>query len=488
MRRRDCGDWDAGWSGALVLCLCVCIGCGGPKSPTPRTGTAPKAGFHTVTIGLGEDYPANSRSLEAARGDLLLLKTNNLHCLRISFSWAEMEPQPGSMDWSFWDEFVRQATQAGTRLVPYICYTPKWAAAKPGEEFWRQPPKDTQLFGDFVRRLVERYHEQIHSWEIWNEPDNPEYWSGSTEEFEQLLETGCRAVRETDPTATVVMGGLAWNLDFLQTVLSQAQARTNLDVINLHNYYETWSGEPLERLTEYVGRARDLVSEAGGSQQLWMAEVGYSDFRKGAYVSRTSRAFYNYEHTAKYQGADLFRTLTLLLASGDVSLVTWYRIHDLPSTQAVIGDVNNRYLGVLDEHGQPKPALHALVYFNTLFRDGFRCLDKEVSSHRLLHSSVEAHAFELANGTRVVAVWLKTVVLGERGATPEGQARDAREEKITLTLPRTHARSAAVYDEFGHRLGTCPLARGADGTRTARLRLGGGGVRVLALSPTGSHD
>ena len=150
--------------------------------------------------------------------------------------------------------------------------------------------------------------------------------------------------------------------------------------------------------------------------------------------------------------------------------------------------MNNRYLGVLDEHGQPKPALHALVYFHSLFRGGFRCIDKEVSSRRMLHSSAQAHAFELADGTLVLVAWLKTVVLGERGAPPEGRVPDAREEKIALSLPHGRASAAAVYDELGRRLGTCPLARGAEGTRTARLRLGAGGVRVLVISPTGPHD
>jgi hypothetical protein len=444
---------------------------------------ASRAGFHSVAIGIGEDYPANSRSLNAARGDLLLLKTNNIRYLRISFSWAEMEPEPGKIDWSFWDDFVQLATAQGLRLLPYVCYTPRWAAAQEAKEFWRQPPKDTKLFADFVRRLVEHYRGRIQSWEIWNEPDNPEYWSGSPEEFEKLLEAGSRAVRETDPQAKVVMGGLAWNLDFLQTVLAQPSVRTNLNVVNLHNYFETWSGEPLERLSEYVGRAWDLVSEAGGQQQLWMAEVGYSDFRRGAYVSRTSRAFYNYEHTAQYQGADLFRTLTLLLASGDVSLITWYRIHDLPSTQEVIGDVNNRYLGVLDAQGRPKPALRALVYFHSLFRGGFRCLDKEVSSQRLLHSAAEAHAFELADGTLVVAAWLKTVVLGERGGTQAGQAPDTRQERLSLAIPGTHAKRAALFDEQGRPRGSCPLARGPQGGRVAHLRLGPGGVTVLVIRP-----
>ena len=48
--------------------------------------------------------------------------------------------------------------------------------------------------------------------------------------------------------------------------------------------------------------------------------------------------------------------MALIRSTDRVSLVTWYRINDLPAGQEVIGDVNNRHLGVVDLHGRPKPA------------------------------------------------------------------------------------------------------------------------------------
>lgn len=388
--------------------------------------------------------------MSAARHDLELLKTNNIHVMRISFSWLDMEPEPGKFDWSFWDDFVRMAADDyQIRLIPYVCYTPRWAATSANEDFWQQPPKDNGEFADFVRHLVARYKNRIHSWEIWNEPDNPYYWRGSVGQFTALLQAGANAVRQTDPTAKVVLGGLAWNPEFLEAIVSDQSAITNVDVINLHNYYETWAFEPLERIPAYAGRAADLLQRYHCPKPIWMAEVGYSDFRRGNFVSGQYFAFFHDEHTPATQAESLFRALTLALASGNVDLVAWYRIHDLPGGQEVIGDENNRHLGVLDDQDHAKPALNALRFFNSLFASGFRSLDKEVRVNKILGTPVEVHVFQKSDGSVVVAAWLRTYVPGRRAAEPAsvGEA-DQREANFELQLPMA-LEGGKIFDETG---------------------------------------
>ncbi|HEY9509095.1 MAG TPA: cellulase family glycosylhydrolase, partial [Verrucomicrobiae bacterium] len=244
--------------GGILFLLTICLGC---VSQRPAISSATNSdSFRHVTIGLCEDYPEESRTLTAARRDLEVLATNDLRVLRIAFGWDAMEPEPGKFDWSFWDDFVRLAVdEYHIRLIPYICYTPRWASSSDGEDFWRQPPKDNAAFANFVKQLVAHYRDRIHSWEIWNEPDNPSYWGGTVDQFADLLATGANAIHATDPTANIVMGGLAWDLNFLEGVLAHPEAMTHVDVINLHNYYETWSSDPLERIPEYVGRTHDIL-------------------------------------------------------------------------------------------------------------------------------------------------------------------------------------------------------------------------------------
>lgn len=465
--------------GCLVVAIFLAAGCAARRlSSLPPQALM----YREVPIGLCEDYPKESRSLASARRDLELLHTNGIHVLRISFSWLDMEPEPGKYDWSFWDDFVRMAVdEYHARLIPYVCYTPRWASSSTNEDYWRQPPADNARFAEFITRLVARYKDRIHSWEIWNEPDNPYYWRGTVQQFAALLQTGARAVRQTDPTAKVVMGGLAWNPDFLSAVLADTAAISNVDVINLHNYYETWASDPLEWIPAYVGRADDLIHQHGQHQPIWLAEVGYSDFRQGSFVSDEYTAHFQDEHTPAAQAESLFRVMTLAFASGDISLVAWYRIHDLPPTQKVIGDENNRFLGIVDVQDRAKPALRALQFFDSLFPQGFRCLDNEIRVSKVIGQPVETHAFERPDGVVIVAAWLRTYVPGLDARAPGILVPDRRRALVNLRFPFATATRALVFDELGNPRGAVSTLRHGQSSGISNLLLEDGTLTVLEI-------
>lgn len=102
-----------------------------------------------------------------ARRDLAVAAACGSKVLRIAFGWDAMEPERGRYDCGFWDEFVRSATREfGITLIPYGCYTPRWAAMDQGEDFWRSPPRDPQDFARFMTAIVTRYRGAIRSWEL----------------------------------------------------------------------------------------------------------------------------------------------------------------------------------------------------------------------------------------------------------------------------------------------------------------------------------
>lgn len=403
--------------------------------------------FQHVDIGLCEDYPKSTRSPEAARRDLELLRAHDIHVLRIAFPWDEIETSPGNYDWGFWDDFVRMATdEFGIRLIPYVCYTPQWNSTGTPTNFWRYPPKDNARFAGFVKTIVGRYRDQINSWEIWNEPDNPEYWEGSTKQFAELFKTGSEAVRQANPRARVVLGGIAWNLEFLRALFESQGVSSYADVVNLHCYYETWSSDSMEAVGEHVLKASNIIAQYGNHQPIWLAEIGYSDYRQGSYISAAYRRAFGYEHTPEFQAQTLGRALTSVIASGNVQLIAWYRIHDLPATTQVIGDENNRRLGVLDEHGRPKPVLQALVFFRALFAGDFHCLDSMTQQLRTIRSDSETHVFERRDGEEFIISWLRIVTL--RPVPKNGV--DSRCENIEVFLNNPHCRKMLVYSELGH--------------------------------------
>lgn len=458
------------WLGMLLL-----AGCAVAPRPAPPAAIA----WHRTTLGLCEDYPEETRTLQHARQDLATAHAAGARVLRIAFGWDSMEPSPGHYDWRFWDEYVRMAVEDyGLQLIPYICYTPKWAASDQGDNYWRSPPRNPADFGRFVDAIVRHYRGRIHSWELWNEPDNPAYWLGTPHQFAALVRAGSAAVRRADPGARVVLGGIAGELDFLSKLLVDEHLGPAVDVINIHSYYETWHPSPIEQLPQYVNAAASLIHDTGGHQPLWMAETGYSSVGPRAEVSSVYRAHFNDEHTEAAQAAALDRTVLTALATEQVALLAWYRINDLVGSQEVIGDDNNRHLGLRRANGAPKPALAAFTFLTRLFRERYEVLTPRVTTTGAT-AAVEVRAFLLHDGRRIVAAWLAMPAQPAAGAPQP----DARAASVRILLPKTRVRRVYLHDAEGRSDDAGESWRAHGGGTELRLKLRGGEVRVAELMP-----
>ncbi|MEW6511955.1 MAG: hypothetical protein AB1428_13470 [Bacteroidota bacterium] len=442
------------------------------------------AEYYHVPIGLCEDYPEESTTMEIIRGDMELLKRSGIGLLRISFGWDGIETERGKYQWGFWDDYVRLAVdEYGITLIPYICYTPPWNSTGDTSNYWNHTPVDYEAFGTFVETLVGRYKDRIKTWELWNEPDIREYWSGNAADLARLTKIGATAVRKADPTAKVVLAGLAGHTEFTLALFRDYGISPYVDVVNCHSYYETWNGDPLETVVGYVNTLADIIRRYGNHQSLWMAEVGYSTFRRpDGSVSASYRATYDYEHTPAFQAVALWRTLTLLLSTGNIAAIAWYEIKDLPSGENVIGDVNNRNLGVAYVGHTPKPTEHALAFFNRFFSRPSRCIDDETVVTRTIGTESEVHAIRMDDGTVAIAAWLKTFVKG-RTPPPAGLIKDPREERVQLTIPMKSFSGADSFDVLGNSTPFKEVRMGKGKVTIGDLPLRGGEIVILKLHP-----
>jgi hypothetical protein len=442
------------------------------------------AQFYHVPIALCEDYPEETTTPELIHNDMEMLKRAGINVLRISFGWDGIESTKGKFDWLFWDDYVKTAVDDyGITLIPYICYTPMWNSTGDTSNYWNHTPIDYDEFGKFVFALVSRYKDRIKSWELWNEPDIKEYWSGNAADLAKLTRIGAEAVRRADPGAIVVLAGLAGHVEFTRTLFRDLNISPYVDVVNCHSYYETWNGDPLETVVPYVNSLSDIIRRYGNKQSLWMAEVGYSTFRKpDGYVSDSYWATYDYEHTPRYQAVALWRTMTLLLSTEKMSAIAWYEIKDLPPGENVIGDVNNRNLGVDYVGWKPKPAEHALSFFNRFFAQKNRCIDRKTDITRMIGSDSEVHAFEMEDGSVAVVGWLKTCIKGRIGDQKPGNLKDTRSETITLTLPIKGGKTAALFDELGNQRPFKDISVHHGKTVITGLTLKGGEIAILKIA------
>ncbi|MGE5861677.1 MAG: hypothetical protein ACM34J_14025 [Ignavibacteria bacterium] len=442
--------------------------------------------FYHMPVGLCEDYPEETTTMQIIRNDFEFLKKYGIKFLRISFGWDAIEEVEGKYKWLFWDDYVNMAVnEYGITLIPYICYVPRWNSTGANDSifFWNYPPKDYEAYGDFVKALVTRYKDKIKTWEVWNEPDIWIYWQGSKKDFAKFIKIAAEAIEEADPEAEVVFPGIAYDANFLLEMFRDYKLSEHFDIVNMHNYYETWHRHPIESIVQYVNEVHDVVWRYGNNQAIWMAEVGYSTFRKGARVSDSYSAYYQYEHTPEYQAKQLFKTLTLVASTGNVDAVAWYEVKDLPPSENVIGDNdNNRYLGVAYPDHRPKPAAQSLQFFNTLFSGKYKSINDLVEVDRVLASESEVQSFETEEGNVMLVSWLKTMIPGRNGNQKDGMAKDERSETISIKIPLDLKGKAVSYEETGNEIESFSLKKNGSGVILENLELTGGNISIIKIN------
>jgi len=476
----------------LAAALALVLACARAPVPPPASGTktAPAAnplpsrqrdqgpdGFFLQPAGLADDYPEESAPVEKMKRDLATMRAVGAQQLRFAVGWDSIETEPGKYDWKVWDALFALVREAGVTPLPYVCYTPRWLTPADPKDFWRRPA-DPGRFARFMSALVQRYRGQAPSWELWNEPDNDYYWLGTVEEFAKLVEAGARSVRAADPAARVVLGGMSKGRSpFLEELLGRYQVGRSVDVISLHGYLETWDSGRSEEYPARIEAVARLARETAPQADLWLAEFGYSNWRMpDGRPSQWSYAVHGYEHTDRFQAVALFRAHVLALATQRLSLTTWYRIDDLPPAEGVIGDDNNKHLGIVDEQGRPKPAFHALRLYEQLLARPVRLADARAQVYAGGQTIV--HVFEARSGDVVVAAWLRSAV---GGGDPGGRADDPREDAVAVRLPVGPGAELTAFDvTTGDPVRTDAVL---DGSLLSGIHLRGDSIFVARIAP-----
>lgn len=444
------------------------------------------AEYYHMPLGLCEDWPEETTTRDIYVNDFELLKRSGIKYLRISFGWDAIEYEKDKYDWLFWDDFVKTGVEEyGITMVPYICYTPAWNSTEPQDSmlYWNVPAVDMEEWGEFMYDLVDRYKKWIHTWELWNEPDIEIYWrTQDVAQFAEFHKIGAEAVKRADPDAEIVLGGIAYRPEWIEALFKDHGVSEYVDVVNCHNYFETWHENPVEEITSYVNDVYNVVNQYGDGQPIWMAEVGYSTFRQGATVSDSYSAYYNYEHTPEYQAVDLVKRVALVRSTGQIDAMAWYEIKDLPPSDEVIGDIyNNKHLGIAYADHSPKPANKALIFVNELLNAPVKSIGEKITSDAEPNSDSRYVAFERENGDVLLFTWLQTVQYDKRSDDNTGMVKDTRVENVGFTIPSVLNGSATLYDELGNAQAFTSLERGESSTILKDVTLKGGEISIIEI-------
>ncbi|GLH76753.1 hypothetical protein SSBR45G_16610 [Bradyrhizobium sp. SSBR45G] len=206
--------------------------------------------------------------------------------------WAQVNPAPGVYNWTRFDRILQDAEQRRLDVVFNLAYTPRWAAASrdalpafsPGAS---SPPADLGVWEDWVRAAVTRAAGRIRYWEIWNEPEDPKYYSGDVETMVRLQQRAYEIIKSIDPTLIVLTpssNGTAEGYRWQSAFLDKGGGRY-ADVFAFHGYVS----DP-EAVLPVIQRFKAMLAAQGlQGKPMWDTEAGWplKDDNQAAYLARS---------------------------------------------------------------------------------------------------------------------------------------------------------------------------------------------------------
>ena len=126
--------------------------------------------------------------------------------------WPYLEKTKGTFDWARLDAYVAQANAHGVSFVYTSDYVPPWAAADQSSchpysydtTICTSTVANIQDWKDFMTTLVTRYKGRIQVYELWNEPSDPNAFSGTVAQLVALTQAEHDVIRSIDPAALII--------------------------------------------------------------------------------------------------------------------------------------------------------------------------------------------------------------------------------------------------------------------------------------------
>lgn len=393
--------------------------------------------------------------------------------LRIAVAWSAIEPSntyPGAFDWKHADLVFAAAERAsapGLRLIGTMETAPVWARLDPDKPDGPINPIYLPDYREYVGALVERYDGDgyqdapgspiVDYWEFYNEPDrrlnsSDGRWGQHGAEYAAMLATVYPIVKNRNPDAQVVFGGIAYDFfedqggpfvrSFLDDVLAAGGANY-FDIFNFHTYpafAANWlppntkdKGPGLYEKTQYL---REKLQAAGVNKPMIVTESGW-------HSNNPPSAQGNPEIQARYVTELFVQSL-----AADLDVMIWWMLYD-PGQ----GTWDN---GLVTSDITPVRKLSFTAYQTVVNMLTGKDFVRVLPSSETMNSSMEAYEFrDSANGRKLYVAWLNPV---------------ASNATATLAITAEEARPINLYGAMGG-----AISDAADGANDGRVHVPVGG-------------
>jgi hypothetical protein len=292
--------------GALVAAAAIVVGVvlivsgGSSRHPHSTATGAPVVAQRAAlpapageVYGLNVNLVFNDLTYTPAQIDaqLAAVRATGATVARSDAFWEAAEPKAPvdghhRYDWSFDDQIAGALATQGLTWLPIIDYTAPWDESVSGQD--HSPPRSFADYAAYAGAFAARYGSGGAFWrahptvtalpvtaiEVWNEPDNPEFWPPAPDAgaYARMYLAARAAIDVAHPSIRVLVGGLTNASVFLPAMVRAApELRGHVDGVAVHPY-----GSPGVVLDRLRGARAALVSAGLGAVPLYVTEFGWT--------------------------------------------------------------------------------------------------------------------------------------------------------------------------------------------------------------------
>ena len=297
--------------------------------------------------------------------------------IKQQFPWEELEqPRKGQFfdtkfnhpTWDKFDTIVRMAEEAGVQIIARLDRPPAWTKADKSNA--ERPPDNFDDFGDFVAAVATRYKGKVSHFQIWNEPNLGEEWTGRPDptDYLRLLKTAHARLKAANSESVVLSAPLAINnengplhlneIDYLDQLYA-AGAKPYFDVLSANAYGmdKPPSDAPSKGVLNFrrAELLRQVMEKNGdGNKAVWFNEYAWN-----ASPTEIPKEERTWQRVTEKQQADwtiegLQRALRDWPWAG--VFCTWYfrQVGDIPPNRS------EYYFRLVDPDFTPRPVYNAI--------------------------------------------------------------------------------------------------------------------------------
>jgi len=266
------------------------------------------------------------------------------------------------------EQNVSRVLAAGVTPIMVVSGVPAWAASgiRP-----RSPSEYAAFVGELAQWLAgkRKAGEPSPVFEIWNEPDTPEFWGEppNPDFYTAMLRASFAAIKAGDPGATVLVGPTTGNnYAWIESIYARG-GKGSFDGVSVHTDTacsvvgpDAFYRDPNGRLGQFTflgyREIRTTMLANGDDKPIWMTELGWSSTNGGP-TSCASGQFAGQKPSGiseADQSTFLTRAFQCLANDRYVVAATWFTLRDDLSNP-----VRENHLGLFRSDGSAKPAQQA---------------------------------------------------------------------------------------------------------------------------------